>query len=63
MNYHGNIFQIPFTVNRTLGTLANGIECDNLQQLNSLSDITDVVKYLQGIPSGLRKSLVRSTWS
>ncbi|KAM9311902.1 stereocilin [Gastrophryne carolinensis] len=41
----------------TLGTLANGIECDNLQQLNSLSDIRDVVKYLQGIPSGLRKSL------
>ncbi|XP_075711369.1 stereocilin [Rhinoderma darwinii] len=41
----------------SLGTLANGIECDNLQQLNTLSEIRDVVKYLQGIPSGLRKSL------
>ncbi|XP_069814747.1 stereocilin [Dendropsophus ebraccatus] len=41
----------------SLGTLANGIQCDNLQQLNTLSEIRDVVKYLQGIPSGLRKSL------
>ncbi|XP_056428061.1 stereocilin isoform X2 [Hyla sarda] len=41
----------------SLGTLANGIECDSLQQLNTLSEIRDVVKYLQGIPSGLRKSL------
>ncbi|XP_040271283.1 stereocilin [Bufo bufo] len=41
----------------SLGTLANGIECDNLQQLNTLSEIRDVVKILQGIPSGLRKSL------
>ncbi|XP_069622239.1 stereocilin [Ranitomeya imitator] len=41
----------------SLGTLANGIECDYLQQLNTLSEIRDVVKYLQGIPSGLRKSL------
>ncbi|XP_063781950.1 stereocilin isoform X2 [Pseudophryne corroboree] len=28
----------------TLGTLANGIECDNLQQLNTLSEIRDVRK-------------------
>ncbi|XP_053575345.1 stereocilin [Bombina bombina] len=41
----------------TLGSLANGIECDILQQLNTISDIRDVVKYLHGIPSGLRKSL------
>ncbi|XP_073425233.1 stereocilin [Dendrobates tinctorius] len=44
-------------VQSSLGTLANGIECDNLQQLNTLSEIRDVVKYLQGIPSGLRKNL------
>ncbi|KAM4675934.1 stereocilin [Discoglossus pictus] len=41
----------------TLGSLANGIECDALQQLNTISEIRDVVKYLHGIPSGLRKSL------
>ncbi|KAM8972290.1 stereocilin [Pelodytes ibericus] len=40
-----------------LGSLANGIECDTLQQLSTLSEIRDVVKYLQGIPNGLRKSL------
>ncbi|XP_063302363.1 stereocilin [Pelobates fuscus] len=41
----------------TLGSLANGIQCDTLQQLNTLSEIRDVVKYLHGIPCGLRKSL------
>ncbi|MEE6503369.1 hypothetical protein FKM82_004804 [Ascaphus truei] len=40
-----------------LGTLANGLECDTLQRLNTLSEIRDVVKYLHGVPSGLRKSL------
>ncbi|KAM4749018.1 stereocilin [Rhinophrynus dorsalis] len=40
-----------------LGSLANGIECDTIQKLNTISEIKDVVKYLHSIPSGLRKSL------
>ncbi|KAG8440589.1 hypothetical protein GDO86_006366 [Hymenochirus boettgeri] len=40
-----------------LGSLANGIECDILQHLNTISEIRDVVRYLRGIPSGLHKNL------
>ncbi|XP_031754075.1 stereocilin [Xenopus tropicalis] len=41
----------------TLGSLANGIECDILQQLNTIAEIREVAIYLHGIPSGLHKGL------
>ncbi|XP_041441517.1 stereocilin [Xenopus laevis] len=41
----------------TLGSLANGIECDILQQLSTVAEIREVVRYLHGIPTGLHKNL------
>ncbi|XP_075063954.1 stereocilin isoform X2 [Mixophyes fleayi] len=47
----------------TLGTLANGIECDNLQQLNTLSEIRDVRKcILEEIQKRLELSWEDTGW-
>ncbi|XP_029430365.1 stereocilin [Rhinatrema bivittatum] len=40
-----------------LGTLAEGLGCDTLRQLTSLSDFLKVVKHLYGLPKNLRRSL------
>uniref|UniRef100_A0A5S6L4X6 Calmodulin-like protein 4 n=1 Tax=Xenopus tropicalis TaxID=8364 RepID=A0A5S6L4X6_XENTR len=47
----------PSVSNSTLGSLANGIECDILQQLNTIAEIREVAIYLHGIPSGLHKEI------
>lgn len=44
---------------RALGTLAGGMSCEFLQQINSMADFLEVVHMIYQLSTGVRGSLVR----
>lgn len=44
---------------RALGTLAGGMSCEFLQQINSMANFLEAVHMIYHLPTGVRGSLVR----
>ena len=50
---------VPTHTYRALGTLAGGMSCEFLQQINWMADFLEVVHMIYQLPTGVRGSLVR----
>ncbi|CAK6432307.1 unnamed protein product [Pipistrellus nathusii] len=48
---------------QALGTLAGGMSCEFLQQINSMADFLEVVHMLYQLPTGVRGSLRACIWA
>ncbi|KAK2498632.1 hypothetical protein MC885_008088 [Smutsia gigantea] len=48
---------------RALGTLAGGMSCEFLQQINSMAEFLEVVHVIYQLPTGVRRSLRACIWA